>query len=338
MITENEILEQPSMFQKCISEYKNLVSSVKEDLLRKKYSEIGFVGCGSSYYLAMGLAFNIARLSKGRIKTKAYTGSELAFDLNKINEGSLLIGISRSGESTETLYALKKTKSTTNATTIAVTCTPNSKLEEEADHSISMNFINEESIVMTKSFTSMAFIISVLFQDILDNGYLDYSEMIFNSSKIILDKMHNEIEIDIKNIDHFVFLGYDEYFAASMEGLIKVTEMSLSEVNSFPTLEFRHGPKSKVNDKTLSVILPNPVMLQKEIEIADELSKLGANVLIISPKKTNNFKYVAFPYGRDDFSDWFLRVIPLQLLGLKKAVSKGLNPDSPKNLGKVVKF
>lgn len=339
MVTKQEILSQTEIFKNIKEEYRRIIKPLKGALEKNDFKEIGFVGCGSSYYLAMGLAYNVNRLSDGKIKAKAYTGSELAFGLTKIRENSLMIGLSRSGESTETVNALEKVKRDQGATTACITCSPHSSMVEKSDYSASIDFVNEQSIVMTQSFTSMAFLGTILLHEIFKNDQLEYIETTINSSESIIEKMQKKIEqINLKRMDHFVFLGYDEYFASSMEGLVKITEMSLSEVDVFPTLEYRHGPKAKVHKGTLTFMLPNHIIFNEEMKMADEIAKLGGEIIIISPEKEKDFSSIKYPYKKNDFSDWFLRVIPLQWLGYNMAITKGLDPDKPKNLDKVVQL
>ncbi|TYB89600.1 MAG: SIS domain-containing protein [Kosmotoga sp.] len=339
MSTKDEILSQPFVFKNIKEDYKKLVQSLKKAFEENNYSVIGLVGCGSSYYLAMGLAFNINRLSKGKIKAKAYTGSEIAFGLTKVRENSILIGLSRSGVSTETLIALKKAKDDRNVTTACITCSPGSRMVEETDYSATIDFVEEKSIVMTQSFTSMAFLGTALFHELFCNDHNEYTAEIVRSTKIIVDNMQNHFsDLCFEDIDHFVFLGYHEYYAAAMEGLIKSSEMALTQVDVFPTLEYRHGPKAKVHKNTLAIILPNYIIEFEEEKMAKEIELLDGKVFIVSPKIETKKWHISYPYCRKDFSDWFIRVIPLQWLGYKKAISNGLNPDSPKNLDRVVQL
>lgn len=339
MATRQEILSQTEILENVKKEYEHIIKPLKNSLKMNNCKEIGFVGCGTSYYLAMGLAYNINRLSDGKIRARAYTGSEVAFGLTKIKKDTLVIGLSRSGESTETVNALVRVKKVSGASTACITCSPQSSMVEKSDYPASMDFIHEQSIVMTQSFTSMAFLGSILFHEIYKNDHTEYMEEIITSSDKLIENMQEQFQqINIKKMNHFVFLGYDEYFATAMEGLVKSTEMALSEVDVFPTLEYRHGPKAKIHKGTLVFVLPNHIMYNEELKMAEEISQLGGEVIVVSPKKETRFPLINYPYTKYDFSDWFLRVIPLQWLGYNKAIAKNLDPDKPKNLDKVVQL
>jgi len=339
MITLKEIFEQPEKLKKISENYTELVKSTREFILNGNFKKIVFVGCGTSYYLSMGLAYQLRRISAGKISSDYFSGSEIMFGLRDIEADTLVVGVSRSGESSETVKSLEVCKKN-GISTAAVTCEPGSSMVKIADSTIAMDFIEEESIVMTKSFSSMGFVLSALFRDLYASETLkEYLKGIPIAAENVL-KQSDEFfsKADLTRYDRFALLGYDEYFAACMEGLIKVTETSLSEVDAFQTLEYRHGPKSKVYEKTFLAFLPNSLIKEEEFKVAAEMSAMGGFVLNISPFDHVEFETIKVDYGCKDYGDWVVRVIPLQLLGVKKAVSKGLDPDKPQNLSKVVKF
>lgn len=340
MKTEIEINEQPKKFKKITELYDSgelheIFSFLK---VNQTISEIDFVGCGSSYYLSMGLSFHLNRLSKGKVISRYFSGSEVAFGLRSLPKDTVLIAISRSGESSETVLALKRAKERFGIKTGAITCNSKSELVNVADVSTNMDFITEESVVMTQSFTSMAFLGSLIIHDLFDKDDLknymhsipDVSEKMLNDTKNLFEDLKPE------DYDHFVFLGYDEYFASSMEGVIKVSETSLTSAEAYQTLEYRHGPKSKITNKTLAIILSNDYTFDQEEKMANEIEQLGGNVVFISKKDLRFHNSLIVYVG--DFSDWFVRVIPLQIVGVRKSLKKGLLPDQPKNLTRVVKF
>lgn len=339
MQTLDEIRQQPEKHRLLSEKYPEVIQKLKNLILDKKPKEINFVGCGSSYYLAMGLSRHFNRLSDGEIRSNYYSGSEIMFGLSKLPADSLLIGLSRSGESSETIGALETARDC-GAYTAAVTCEPGSTMTRVADVTAEMDFIEEKSIVMTKSFTSMAFLISALAKDLFSSGNLEsYLKEIPELSKKVLDDAEALFEkLNPGKFEHFVFLGYDEYFSAAMEGVIKVTETSLSDVDCYQTLEYRHGPKSKIKANSLAVILANSKMYGEEEKMAHEIMELGGTVISIASRKFQGTNGIEIPYEKDDFGDWFLRVILLQLIGIRRAVAKGLDPDKPTHLSKVVKF
>ncbi len=337
MLTLNEINEQPEKLKAVAKSYSKLSSDAVKLLKSGKFSEINFVGCGTSYNLSMGLSYQFKRFSK--TPSNFFSGSEIAFGLTSLKSDSLLIGLSRSGESTETVLAMKKAKDE-GIKTIGVTCEANSSITKTSDVPVVLNFVNERSVVMTQSFTSMAFFVSAMIRDLFAPEYLDdYLNTIPELSKSVLNDTRSFFDnANFAKFNHFVFLGYDEYFATSLEGVTKVTETSLSEVEAYQGLEYRHGPKSKVTDHTFICILSDEFLKEEEEKLAGEMKTLGARILNISKSRMKNVDNIIVDYNKNDFGDWFLRVIPAQIIGVKKAVERGLDPDNPKNLTKVVKL
>jgi glucosamine--fructose-6-phosphate aminotransferase (isomerizing) len=312
LITKKEILEQPQKHKIVAARYSDLARPLIDLINHTNPKSIDFVGCGTSYFLAMGCSMQLERLSRGKIRSSFYSGSEIMLGLKRPAKNSLLVGLSRSGSSSETILALQKGRSIGN-TTASITCEPGSEMRGVSDISVELDFINEEAIVMTKSFTSMAFFVSALARELFVPEHLDdYLLAIPESSSITLENSRKLINgYYIFDINHFVFLGYEEYFAASMEGLIKVTESSLIEADCYQTLEYRHGPKSKVRRETLAVISVNPLATNEELSVAKEIDLLGGKSIIISGEHMPEFDQINTFYHGKDFGDWFLRVIPL---------------------------
>lgn len=339
MLTIDEINAQPEKLKILAENYSKLSEKIIDFFKKAQFSEVNFVGCGTSYNLAMGLSYQFNRLGEEKIPSKFFNGSEIAFGLRTLKKKSVLVGLSRSGESTETILAMKKARED-GVKTIGITCEDESSITKESDLSVILDFVDEKSVVMTQSFTSMAFFTSALIRELFAPDKLnDYLNLIPKLSQNILNDSEKFFdEINFKEFSHFVFLGYDEYFATSLEGVTKATETSLSEVEAYQGLEYRHGPKSKVTTHTLACILPNEVLYEEEEKMANEIKTLGAKVVNISNHDMKNVDNISIAYEEGDFGDWFLRVIPLQVVGVKKAIDKGLDPDKPKNLTRVVKF
>lgn len=339
LITINEVREQPKILAEVAKNYEEIVRRTREIIQKANISQIDFVGCGSSYYLSMGLSMQARRMSGGKVKSRFLSGSEVMLGLADVVPGSVVVGISRSGESSETVAAIKAANMG-GALTVAVTCSEESSISRFASVSLEIGFVKEEAIVMTKSFTSMSFLMSALCRDLFTHELLDrYLEVIPSISQEIIANANFELElIKAGTFTHYAFLGYDEYFAACMEGVIKVTEISLSDVDCYQTLEFRHGPKSKIGQQSLAVVSTNPKAYDQELKVAHDIMRLGGTVLYIHSGPSRNEHSISTGYPQKDFGDWFLRAMPFQLIGIKRALIKGVDPDSPNNLTRVVEI
>ncbi|BBE31672.1 glutamine--fructose-6-phosphate aminotransferase [Tepiditoga spiralis] len=300
MKTLEEILKIPKLLNKKISFELN-----KE----KKYL---FVGCGSSYNI--GLTVSEVMKKNGYSANVKTGGNIVLFDNENYDEAIL---ITRTGTSTETVNSAKNLKKK-NIHTIGITCGKDTDIVKNTDESFVFDFANEESVVMTGSFV---YILNFLLNGIKE---FDLSE----DSKKVLDESIKKIDkLNLKNYDHFVFLGFNENYGISKEGALKLQEMALARCEFHEPLEYRHGPKSTLTNKTLVIFNTTGTEMEKSLE--EELIKMGARVLTIGEKKEINIKNLSG-------FETPLRIIPIQYLGYKLAILKGLNPDNPKNLSKSV--
>jgi glutamine---fructose-6-phosphate transaminase (isomerizing) len=139
----------------------------------------------------------------------------------------------------------------------------------------------------------------------------------------------------------YVCLGQGPFFGLACEYALKLTEMSLSYAQSFHTLEFRHGPKSIVNPKVLLVFLLSESGYDAECEVLSEMKSLGATIMAVANKADVRVRAAAdlvveLPLDVPELARLPLALFPGQLLGLYTGLQKGLDPDTPRNLSRVV--
>lgn len=272
-----------------------------------------FVGCGSSYNLSL-TASQI--MEKHGYHCRVATGGKILVT-DVAHKGGVAVLISRTGESTETVLASEKLRSQ-GWRTIGITCQPNSSLTKSCDESLVFEFANEKSVVMTGSFSAILYI---LLRGIMDLKLSEFSEQVLYNSKEYFESF------SLKEFNHFVFLGYNEFFALSKEGALKLQEMALDRVEAHEPLEYRHGPKSTLTKETLIVVQSFGTNLENKL--AQDLKELGAFVVNIG-------KDLEILVPQLNGFESPLRLIPILVLGYKRAIIKGLNPDSPRNLTKSV--
>lgn len=280
---------------------------------------IYFVGCGSSYYLAISAAKHFSRqLAKF---TKAIPGGEVAFhfaeNIPEKVDTSLAVMISRSGDSTEMVLAAQNLKKK-GFQTFCVTLNPESKLLENCNDALVLP-VEEESVVMTKSFSSMLLSLLII-ADLVSKTNLDHYQSIFNNiDYFFFDPSY----LDLSKFKHLVFLGSGIYEGIARESSLKVEEMSLTQAEAFSAFEYRHGPKALVTEETLIVIFSNGT--KEERRLAEEVKAYGAQVIE---------RISIDGFGRDAFA----HVIFSQLMGVHLAKLKGVDPQKPRNLTRVVEF
>jgi len=294
----------------------NLLNKLKDfDFSFSKEKKYLFVGCGSSYNIGFIMK---EIMNRNGYKAKVLTGGHVML-FDDIPESDIAILITRTGETTETVQAAKKLKQK-GMKTIGITCSKNTPITHECDEDITLDFATEKSVVMTGSFV---FILAMLLNGIEKNDYYKFSMKILEDSEKIID------HLNLEKYEHFVFLGYDENYGISKEGALKLQEMALQYVEYHEPLEYRHGPISRLTEKTLVIL--NSKGIKEEKKLIQDIEQMGSKVLVISTDgliKIPDMKGFEAP----------LRLIPIQYLGYKKAVQMGYNPDSPKNLSKSVKL
>lgn len=304
-----------------------------------------FSGCGTSYYLAQ-VASNLVKLIAG-VRTRAIPASEIIIFPELVfseDEDYLLIALSRSGKTTEIVKAAHKAKTDFGVPTLAISCNCDSALSNECDMKLRFSFEQEQSVVMTGSFTTM--LVSIVYLASLHGGKkyaLEKLHEISDLSNLTMTENEDSLKQVIFNNDYndFVFLGQGPFYGIANEAALKMQEMSISFSQSFHSLEYRHGPMSTASDKTLITILLCQDSKTFGIPLVKDLKELGASILLIGENVDGelgrNADYqIDILGGFGDIFNPFLYMPLLQLLAFYKAISKNINPDNPKNLTAVV--
>lgn len=297
-------------------------AAVPDLKLRSDQSHV-LVGCGTSYYLAQAVA---AALNEAGIPALAVPGSEwLSRPEAYINVGAIphVLAFSRSGESTETVQAAVRSRAAGLHVT-ALTCEAGSSLAKNADTVLYSETHPEEGIVMTAS-------ASLMLLAGLRLAGLSVESAEIQAAQTLLEQTQGRLGAAIAGRSHFVFLGGGQLYGAAQEGALKLQEMSLSYTQAYHPMEYRHGPVSLVDERTLVVLLYHPGTAGEEAKLAQELSSKGARVLGLGGPGDLSFEVDG------DANLRALTVLPtLQLLGECVARARGLDSVAPRWLTKVV--
>lgn len=318
---------------------------VKKYIGNTEYEEVIFIGSGSSYYQAQTMATTF-RLWLGR-PASAFPSSEIFLfrDQSSAKGGKkLLVGVSRSGESTEVILAIDSVKGLENWDTCGITCYEDSGMAKQTECLVSP-FGKEKSTVMTKSFVSMTFMMQAAIAAAADGSYSNEMKSVMEQAGAKL-KEADDFAQQLLHNNHFtktIYLGMGSYFGIAQEACLKIKEMSYIWTESYGTLEFRHGPKSIVEPGSLVILLLSETARSYEVKVAEEMKAYGAYVLILTSRVDEDTAFAdsVFEIGGADVSDEARAVmyLPLlQYLGFWTAVNKGVDPDEPRNLTQVVKI
>jgi glucosamine--fructose-6-phosphate aminotransferase (isomerizing) len=235
-----------------------------------------------------------------------------------------VIGLSRSGESTETVQALAASRRDGLHAT-AITCAAGSAITETADTVVFLPTHPEEGIVMTASASLM------LMAGLRLAGVDIDAAALAREGATRMAELDRQLPQGLEARSHFVYLGAGPLFGLAQEGALKLQEMSLSTSQSFHPMEYRHGPVSLVDERTLVVLLYSDDTREEEARLASELSAKGARVIGLGGPGDLSLSFEAPPASRP------LAILPaLQILGERVAERRGIDTEAPRHLGKVV--
>lgn len=311
-------------------------------LFNSRYSQVIFTGCGSTYYLSQAAAALFQECT-GRI-ARAVPAGELLLNERTVlssntNEPTLLIAISRSGATTETLRAVEHFKTHHNGKVLVITNYADRPLPRLADLPLVIEKGQEESVAQTRSFASM-YVAAVAASLLAGEYHAERSAMYQLAEKgQILLRVHAHLAQEVgENLsyDRFYFLGSGIRYGLACEANLKMKEMTLTHSEPFHFLEFRHGPMSMVGGHTVVVGLLSESNFPHEWAVLEEMRNLGAKVLALAERgeKVN----VQFHSQLPEIAYGVLYLPVLQLMAYHRALAKGLDPDRPTHLSAVVEL
>ena len=349
-----EIFEQPTAIRETIgSRFKLGEKCSFDDIeISKEYlqsiNKIYIVACGTAMHAGLMGKSIIEKLC--RISVEVDIASEYRYRNPIIDEKTLCIFVSQSGETADTLAALRLSKQH-GARTLAISNVIGSTITREADYTIYTHAGPEIAVASTKAYTSQVCLIAMLgiyFAELLGSYS---SEKLENLKASILD-LPSKIESVLDNCEEIktfankvytqkdmFFLGRGTDYNVALEGSLKLKEISYIHSEAYAAGELKHGPIALIeNGVTVIGIITNKELVEKTISNMQEVITRGAKTLIITNQilPNNNFGYVINIPETNELISPILSVIPLQLLSYYISKNKGLNVDKPRNLAKSV--
>jgi glucosamine--fructose-6-phosphate aminotransferase (isomerizing) len=229
---------------------------------------------------------------------------------------------------------------------VTVTTVPDSSLAQRADVVLAAPDAREESMVQTRSFTSM-FLLAQAFASRLagEHGTVEALRTLPDTLSSLIERVGDlprEIGADL-SLQRFFFLGGGPLYGLAGEAMLKTKEMTLSWSEAYHPLEFRHGPMSVVNDATLVVGFVSDSGLAAERQVLRDMQALGARTLVLtedtSPFEGSGANYVVeLRSGHDTWKRAVLYLPLIQWIAYHRALAKGLDPDHPTNLKAVIEL
>ncbi len=335
-----EINEQDTAIQNTITQRENVQQIVDE--LKGDINRVVFVACGTSYHASLIGKYLIEPLAG--IPTEVLLASEFKYSARTLDEKTLVIFISQSGETADTLKALDIANETSK--TLAIVNVVGSSMTRRAQYVIQTQAGPEIGVAATKTYVSQLTAI-YLFAGLLsgDEELLsklekvpDYINEILKDSDVI-----KQLSVKYRYAKDFFYLGRGYAYPTALEGALKLKEITYIHGEGYAAGELKHGPLALI-DKGIPVVvlLPPGDNLEKTMSNLEEVRARGADVLAIGARKDKEqFTHAKDIFLINDDVDEIIAplvyIVPLQLLSYYVAISKeGVDPDKPKNLAKCV--
>ncbi|QFQ32775.1 glutamine--fructose-6-phosphate transaminase (isomerizing) [Buchnera aphidicola (Aphis fabae)] len=352
---EKEIYEQPKSIRNTL---KNRLKDnttiyfselgLKEKNIFLHLEHIQIVACGTSYHAAMVSKHWFESLAN--IPCDVEVASEFSSRKLAVRKKSFFITLSQSGETADTLTALRISKKLGYLGNLTICNMKGSSLVQESDNYLLTKAGVEIGVASTKSFTTQLTVLLMLVAKIVSikKKENDIEKKIVKILTVLPHRIEEVLKKnkEIQNIakklynkKNILFLGRGDQYPIAMEGALKLKEISYIHAEAYPSGELKHGPLALI-DKNIPIIItaPKNSLLEKTKQNIQEICTRGGLIYIFSDEEINlenNITLLKVPYVEDIIAPIFY-IIPLQLLAYYIALSKGTNIDQPRNLAKSV--
>jgi len=334
-LTLPEILSQIHAWTEAIQIVEQQQSNIA-DFQLTDYDLIIYIGCGSTFYLSLSAAAIMQTLTG--INARAVPSSEILLSPLTIfpaDKRVALCAVSRSGTTTETVQAVEKFLSLDLGNVIVITNGIDTPFSQMGKVNLVIPAGFDQSIAQTRSFSSMYLAATGLACVAgKQNSLFSPLKLIVPAGQKIINDFEQKAKIwgENKAFDQFFFLGSGIRYGLACEASLKLKEMSLTVSEPFHFLEFRHGPISMVDSKTLVIGLLSEENYSQERAVLDEVEQLEGKTITLGERDAT----ICFNSGLPEAIRGVLYLPVLQLVALYRSLAKGLDPDKPRNLNAVV--
>ena len=348
-----EIAEQPSVLANALGYYikEGKVELPGEGIDFASLDRLTMVACGTAFYACLTAKYWFEQIA--RMPVEIDVASEFRYREPPITKGTAALFVSQSGETADTLAALRYCDGKADKI-LSVVNVPESSIARESDLALPILAGTEISVASTKAFTCQLTVLAILaVKAAHDRGHLDAAQMAdalekiksvpaLMSQALALSERTNEVSQKLSEARDILFLGRGPMYALAHEGALKLKEVSYIHAEAYASGELKHGPIALV-DKHVPVIVmaPRDALFDKTISNMQEVMARGGKVLLITDKKgaeqagDGAWETILMPEV-DPFVAPILYAIPAQLIAYHTAVAKGTDLDQPRNLAKSV--
>ncbi len=313
----------------------------------RSIDEIKICACGTSYHAALTASYLFERVAK--IRSSVEIASEFRYKDPFLSPNTLFVVISQSGETADTLEALKIAKNA-GLKTLAICNVDNSSIVREADATILTRAGIEKGVASTKAFVTQVLALWMLSlkvaknRDVISKEKLD-SEiaaiMQVKSALSVSPEQHERLKRLSKRYLHghgFFFIGRDIFFPLALEGALKLKEISYLHAEGYPSGEMKHGPIALADSELFTIaLLPKSLLYDKSKSNIEELSARDSTIVAISPIALDIADdFIKTKEWNHPMLEFFEMAVVVQMLALEVAIRLGNDVDMPRNLAKSV--
>jgi len=347
---EKEIYEQSRVMSDTmigrVLEDRIYFEELPEDFFEGIYA-IKICACGTSYHSALAASYLFERI--GKMRCDVEIASEFRYKEPFLTDKTLFITISQSGETADTLEALKMAKAA-GLKTLTICNVDNSSIVRESDAAILTRAGIEKGVASTKAFATQSMVLWML---ALYVGQIRHTvsketlkreiDAMLHTPKalVVEDKLHERIHRLSKRYLHghgFFFIGRDIFYPLALEGALKLKEISYLHAEGYPAGEMKHGPIALADSELFTItLMPRSLLYDKIKSNVEELSARDATILAISPEPFELADdFIQTKYDSHPMLEYFEMMVVTQLLALEISVRLGNDVDMPRNLAKSV--
>ena len=335
-----EIKEIPSVMCRIVQRYSlEFLNEKLKNFDIKKFDKIKIIGCGTAYHAALYGATVLQKYL--RIEAGAYVASEFRYSNPILNDKTLVIAVSQSGETADTIAALTLSKER-GATTATLTNVEYSTIAKLADIVLPVCAGQEIAVASTKAYNAQLAVFYIFANYLIGkDGVSDIKEL---SEKIDLSDLAAEREIaeTVKNLDQMFLIGRSFDYYTALEASLKIKEITYMNANAYQSGELKHGFLALVEENSYIIVFATQTeILDKNLNGAYEAKARGAKLILITTLdieeeiKKEFYKIIRIPEIKDDLAS-ITAIIPWQIVSYYVSVYRGYNPDKPRNLAKSV--
>lgn len=329
-----EIMEQPNAIRKTI-----IHNQINDNLL-DGVSNVLILACGTSYHAGLVAKYWFEKYLK--IHTDVEVASEFRYREPVISDGTLVIAITQSGETIDTLEAVEYVRKNSNSKVVAITNVKKSAISRISDETLYTEAGVEVGVASTKAFTAQLILLSRI--AFLRNKFLEQQAQdlpLICETVLELSPQLLEIAKKIQDANEVIFLGRDILYPIALEGSLKLKETSYIPSEGFAAGEMKHGPIALIDDSVPVICLcPYNDIFDKMMSNLQVAHARGKNIIVFTDKKGSQFvpddvEKIIMPEMTSEYAP-IAYVIPLQLLAYYVAIARGTDVDKPRNLAKSV--